>query len=142
MARPGGILATIVTRVTLLVDTRLSDAYMRRMTNVVHKSNRFNDWLTALADEKARGAIAARIVRIEAGLMGDVKALGQGLSEMRVDVGPGYRVYMTQQGRQVIVLLCGGDKSSQVRDIKAARDMVSALEADKKKVKGKAAKKK
>ena len=73
--------------------------------------------------------------------MGDVKALGQGLSEMRVDVGPGYRVYMTQQGRQLIVLLCGGDKSSQTRDIKAARDMVSALEADKK-MKGKAAKKK
>ena len=60
---------------------------MRRMTNVVRKSKRFNDWLTALADERARGAIAARIVRIEAGLMGDVKALGQGLSEMRVDVG-------------------------------------------------------
>lgn len=73
MARPGAALASIATRVTLLVDAPIGDAYMRRMTNVVHKSKRFNDWLTALADEKTRGAIAARIVRIEAGLMGDVK---------------------------------------------------------------------
>ena len=79
----------------------------------------------------AKGAITARIGRIEGGLMGDVKALGQGLSEMRVDVGPGYRVYMTQQGKQVILLLCGGDKASQKRDIKSARSMVEVLEAEK-----------
>jgi putative addiction module killer protein len=64
--------------------------------------------------------------------MGDVKLLGQGLSEMRVDVGPGYRVYMTQEGRAFILLLCGGDKSTQRRDIKAARAMIGMLAAERK----------
>jgi putative addiction module killer protein len=64
--------------------------------------------------------------------MGDVESLGQGLSEMRVDVGPGYRVYMTRQGKAVILLLCGGDKSTQRRDIKAARAMIGVLAAAKK----------
>ena len=102
------------------------------MTNAVLRTAAFNSWLSALPNESAKGAITARIVRVEGGLMGDVKSLGQGLSEMRVNVGPGYRVYMTQQGKAVILLLCGGDKSTQRRDIKAARAMIGALAAEKK----------
>ena len=126
---------------TLLVDSRQGDVYKRHMPITVRKTAVFNQWLSALPDETGTGAITARIARIEGGLMGDVRSLGQGLSEIRVKVGPGYRVYMTQHGKAVILLLCGGDKSTQRRDIKVARAMISVLAAEKK-AKGKSAKKK
>jgi len=65
--------------------------------------------------------IQVRIDRMAEGNFGDVKAIGEGISEARIDYGPGYRVYFMQQGRQLVILLCGGDKSSQSRDIKQAR---------------------
>ena len=74
-----------------------------------------------LADNRARMRIQVRIDRMAEGQFGDVKAIGEGLSEIRIDYGPGYRVYFMQQGRQLVILLCGGDKSSQTRDIKIAR---------------------
>ncbi len=74
-----------------------------------------------LADNRARMRIQVRIDRMAEGQFGDVKAIGEGLSEIRIDYGPGYRVYFMQQGRQLVILLCGGDKSSQTRDIKQAR---------------------
>lgn len=74
-----------------------------------------------LADSRARMRIQVRIDRMAEGNFGDVKAIGEGISEARIDYGPGYRVYFMQQGRQLVILLCGGDKSGQSRDIKQAR---------------------
>lgn len=87
----------------------------------------FKEWRQGLRDQKAGAIIDARIIRVRAGLLGDVKSVGDGVSELRVDHGPGYRVYFTRRGGQLIILLCGGDKSSQARDIKAAQGMAATL---------------
>jgi putative addiction module killer protein len=88
----------------------------------------FSAWLSKLRDGRAKAKIAARIDRLALGNPGDVKPVGHGVSEMRVDHGPGYRVYFVRRARIVIVLLCGGDKSSQAGDIKTAMSMASQLE--------------
>ena len=82
---------------------------------------RFTTWLASLRDRQAKARIAGRIQRLAHGLAGDVEPVGEGVSELRVHQGPGYRVYFCLRGSQLIVLLCGGDKSSQARDIKAAK---------------------
>ena len=87
----------------------------------------FVAWLEALADVMARSRITKRIARFELGLFGDAKSVGGGVSEMRVDHGPGYRVYFTRRGVEVVILLCGGDKGSQARDIARAQSMVLEL---------------
>ena len=87
----------------------------------------FVTWHQSLADERARDKIRARIGRLERGLFGDSKSVGDGVSEMRVDYGPGYRLYYTRRGRTVVILLSGGDKASQARDIKLARVLVHKL---------------
>lgn len=84
-------------------------------------SSTFDAWLGNLRDEKGRGRILARIGRVAAGNFGDIKPIGEGLSEMRIDVGPGYRIYFMQKGQAMVILLCGGDKSSQKTDIKEAK---------------------
>lgn len=71
--------------------------------------------------------IIVRIRRIELGNLGDVKAVGDGISELRIDHGPGYRLYCVQQGSEMVILLCGGDKSSQIRDIAKARQVAKEL---------------
>ena len=80
----------------------------------------FDIWFSGLRDRQARARIAARIDRLALGNPGDVKPVGSGVSEMRIDYGPGYRVYFTRRGPIVIVLLCGGDKRTQAADIKRA----------------------
>jgi putative addiction module killer protein len=85
-------------------------------------------WFRSLRDMTAKGRIVARIERVQLGNLGDVKSLGEGLHELRMDFGPGYRVYFTRRGEQIILLLCGGDKSSQQRDIARARQLASELE--------------
>lgn len=87
----------------------------------------FAGWFGSLRDAKAKSKIAGRIARIELGLMGDVKSVGNGVSEVRVDFGPGYRLYYTQRGEHVIILLVGGDKSSQRRDIAKAKEMAAQI---------------
>ncbi len=87
----------------------------------------FVAWLDALADERARVKIRARIGRLERGLFGDAKSVGDGASEMRVDYGPGYRLYYTRRGRTIVILLCGGEKGSQARDIKLARELMRTM---------------
>ena len=84
-------------------------------------SQTFDRWLDSLRDVRAQVRIAARITRLEAGNPGDVKPIGNGLSEMRIDYGPGYRVYFMQRGHLVVVLLCGGDKATQQADITKAK---------------------
>lgn len=93
----------------------------------VRQTRLFADWLAALRDVKARLRIAARIVRLEGGNPGDVKPVGEGVSEMRIAYGPGYRVYFVQQGKTVVVLLCGGDKGTQAADIAKAKAMTKEL---------------
>ncbi|CDN56726.1 Addiction module killer protein [Neorhizobium galegae bv. officinalis bv. officinalis str. HAMBI 1141] len=81
----------------------------------------FLKWRTRLKDERARALIASRLDRLAFGHAGDVAPVGEGVSELRIHHGPGYRVYFQQRGDILIVLLCGGDKSSQAKDIKAAK---------------------
>ena len=80
----------------------------------------FDDWLTQLADTRAQAKIAARINRLAAGNFGDCKPLRHGLYELRIDWGPGYRVYYAMVGRELVLLLCGGDKRKQAADIERA----------------------
>ncbi len=93
----------------------------------VRQTTVFRDWLEGLRDRRAQERIAQRIVRLQAGLLGDAKFFN-GIGELRVDHGPGYRVYFVQRGAVVIVLLCGGDKGSQSRDIRRAKALASELE--------------
>ena len=88
----------------------------------------FDGWLRALKDEGAKARIARRIERLAQGNPGDVKPVGSGVSELRIDYGPGYRVYFADRGKVLIVLLCGGDKRTQDRDIKRAIKMAAELE--------------
>jgi putative addiction module killer protein len=81
----------------------------------------FSDWLDNLRDRKARGIIRARLNRVQLGNLGDCKSVGDGVFELRVAFGPGYRVYFGQEGEWLVVLLCGGDKTSQDKDIERAK---------------------
>ncbi|AIK40844.1 MULTISPECIES: type II toxin-antitoxin system RelE/ParE family toxin [Brucella] len=83
----------------------------------------FSRWIGALRDRQARARIQARMRRLSLGNPGDVKPVGEGISEMRIDHGPGYRVYFMRRGPVIVVLLCGGDKGSQSRDIALAKDI-------------------
>jgi len=87
----------------------------------------FNQWLTKLRDKRALAKIKARIRRAELGNLGDVKPVGGGVSEMRVFVGKGYRLYFIERGLEIIVLLCGGDKSSQQKDIDRAKHIAQEI---------------
>ena len=94
----------------------------------LRQSDEFTDWLDGLADRHAQIRITARLVRAADGNLGDHKALGGNLSEMKLSYGPGYRLYYTKRGVAIILLLCGGDKGSQQRDIARARKMLEALD--------------
>jgi putative addiction module killer protein len=91
------------------------------------KTDVFAQWLDELRDIRARARVQARIERLAAGNPGDVKPVGEGVSEMRIDYGPGYRVYFTRRGNEVVILLAGGDKSSQDTDIKTAQGLARNL---------------
>ena len=90
----------------------------------------FQQWLDELKNVRAQVRIAARIRQAEAGNLGDWKTVGGEVSEMRVDTGPGYRLYFTRRGSIVIIMLAGGNKSTQSRDIKRAQKMLTQLEID------------
>jgi putative addiction module killer protein len=96
----------------------------------VRQTRAFRTWFGKLRDLRAQAHIVRRIERAQAGNLGDVKALGDGLSEMRIHQGAGYRLYLTQRGEQLVILLCGGDKSSQAADIRKARAMAKELDDD------------
>ena len=88
----------------------------------------FARWLDGLPDVRARARVLARIERLVAGNPGDVAPVGEGVSELRIDYGPGYRVYFKKRGRRLIILLAGGDKSTQGKDIRAALRLARGLE--------------
>jgi putative addiction module killer protein len=95
---------------------------------VVRQTETFSEWLQDLRDRKAAAKIAARLARLELGNFGDAEPVGEGISELRIHFGPGYRVYVVRRGEVLVVVLCGGDKSSQERDIKRAKEMARELE--------------
>ena len=93
----------------------------------VRETGVFVTWLSGLRDRRAIARINIRIRRLEMGNPGDAKSVGDGVYEMRVDYGPGYRVYYVHLGKAVVILLCGGDKSTQDHDIKAAKSIANQL---------------
>lgn len=93
----------------------------------VRQTEVFSKWFRGLRDRLARVRIQARVDRMQAGNAGDVKPVGEGVSEMRINYGPGYRVYFTHRGSELIILLAGGDKSSQADDIRKAIKMAKEL---------------
>ena len=92
----------------------------------IRQTEEFRDWLRRLRDEKAKARIVARIRRLELENLGDTRSLGGGLAEMRIDYGPGHRLYFVRQGIAVL-LLCGGDKKGQQRDITRARALMKEV---------------
>ena len=96
----------------------------------VRLTSEFESWLDGLRDKKAQVRIAARLRQAETGNLGDWKSVGTGVSEMRVNFGPGYRLYFTRKGRVLIVMLAGEDKSSQATDIRRAQRIVKQLESE------------
>lgn len=96
----------------------------------VKRTGRFQRWLDRLKDRRARGVILERINRVAAGNFGHTRALGGGLSELKIDFGPGYRLYYTRRGDRLVWLLCGGDKSSQSADIALAHAIIARLTGD------------
>ena len=94
----------------------------------IRKTDVFAEWIDNLRDIRARARIQARIERLTMGNAGDVKPVGAGVSELRIHYGPGYRVYFMQRGRELIILLAGGDKRTQAKDIKTALYLARGLE--------------
>jgi putative addiction module killer protein len=93
----------------------------------IRKTDEFSNWLDGLRDLRARARIQVRIERLALGNPGDAQPVGEGVSELRIHFGPGYRVYYKQRGRELVVLLAGGDKSSQAKDIKTALRLAQNL---------------
>ena len=93
----------------------------------IEETENFKNWIRNLKDRIAPAIINARIRRISAGNFGDVRPVGDSVSELRIDYGPGYRVYFTRREQKIVILLCGGDKSTQDRDIDAAKRIAHNL---------------
>jgi putative addiction module killer protein len=107
-----------------MVDMGHGVNYGIQMIEII-KSSTFDQWLKKLRDPQAKARIQMRIRRLGLGNPGDVRPIGEGLSEMRIDYGPGYRVYYLQQGAVLVVLLCGGDKRTQQTDIARAKSLAA-----------------
>lgn len=95
--------------------------------NVIYTTETFDTWFNALRDKMAQKRVQARIKRAELGNFGDCQPIGEGVSEMRIHYGPGYRLYFMQQGIEMVVLLAGGDKSTQQADIRLALELARQL---------------
>lgn len=96
----------------------------------IKETQTYRKWERKLKDSRARATIAARVFRLANGLPGDVSPVGQGISELRIHYGPGYRVYFQQQGNEILLLLCGGDKSTQSKDIAVAKQLAKQWRKD------------
>jgi putative addiction module killer protein len=94
----------------------------------VERTSEYEAWYRSILDRVVRGRITMRIERVQLGNFGDAKSLGDGVHELRLTFGPGYRIYFMQRRERIILLLCGGDKGSQARDIARAKRMASELE--------------
>jgi putative addiction module killer protein len=96
--------------------------------NSIRPLPEFTVWFEGLKDKTVRIAVAARIDRLESGLIGDVQSVGDGVSELRIHLGPGWRVYFTRRGMQIVILLFGGSKRTQERDIKRAKALAALID--------------
>jgi putative addiction module killer protein len=96
----------------------------------VRQTETFRKWERRLKDQRVKAIIASRLLRLTSGLAGDVAPVGEGVSELRIHYGPGYRVYFQRRGTDIILLLCGGDKASQPRDIETAIRLAAAWRGD------------
>jgi putative addiction module killer protein len=94
----------------------------------IRETETFSTWMAGLRDSAARARIAVRIRRLAFGNPGDVRPVGEGISELRIHCGPGYRVYYAQRGSMLLILLCGGDKSTQEKDIETAKKLAKEAE--------------
>jgi putative addiction module killer protein len=94
----------------------------------IKQTETFKKWRMQLKDARALGLIASRLDRLNFGHVGDAEAVGDGVNELRIHYGPGYRIYFQQRGKTIIILLCGGDKSTQAKDIRAAKRLASELD--------------
>jgi putative addiction module killer protein len=97
------------------------------MNYEIHTTEVFDKWTAKLKDRQAAMAIALRLARVASGNFGDTKVIGDGVSELRIFVGPGYRIYYTIHNNEIVILLCGGDKSTQQNDIKQAKELAKNL---------------
>ena len=93
----------------------------------VERTVEFESWLDGLRDRRAKEKIATRLVRVESGLLGDWKPVGDGVSELRIDYGPGYRLYYTIRGQVIVILLCGSDKHGQGRAVVLAKGLAKSI---------------
>jgi putative addiction module killer protein len=107
----------------------LNIAYIYNVSKI-RRSSVYKKWIKILRDSRAKSRIYARIDRLANGNPGDVKPVGEGISEMRIDYGPGYRVYYKDTGKEIIILLCGGDKSTQQANIATAKKIAANYEED------------
>jgi putative addiction module killer protein len=103
---------------------------MAAVTITIRQTEEYRRWFARLRDEAAKARILARLRRVSAGNLGEAKSVGGGVSELRIDHGPGYRIYFTRRSDQLVLLLTGGDKSRQRADIERAQRLAAALEAD------------
>lgn len=94
----------------------------------IRETDVYREWFDSLKDQQAKARIDVRIRRVSLGNFGDTRPVGQGISELRIDYGPGYRVYFLQRGIILVILLCGGDKSTQSKDIRRAKALARTLE--------------
>ncbi|MGD1073818.1 MAG: type II toxin-antitoxin system RelE/ParE family toxin [Bryobacteraceae bacterium] len=101
------------------------DEYLLRYYVSADGKRPFEEWLRTLPDRNAAARVQVRLERLGLGNFGDARSPGKGLSELRIDVGPGYRVYFMVEGQSVVVLLCGGDKATQQKDIRRAREYLT-----------------
>jgi len=97
---------------------------------IVRETENFKNWIRNVKDRIAQSIIIARIRRISVGNFGDSKPVGDGIFELRIDYGPGFRVYFTQREQEIVILLCGGDKSTQSRDIETAKWIAKNIEGE------------
>lgn len=109
-----------------MVDTRRPVAYDLHLIEVC-ETKTFSEWLSGLRDARAKAEVARRVRRLALGNPGDVKPVGEGVSELRIHYGPGYRVYYVQRGSVLIILLCGGDKTGQAKDIAMALKLAKGV---------------
>ena len=108
------------------IDSRVSQLIQFAM-KTIYTTEIFDGWFDSLKDKQVARRIQARIDRAEEGNFGDHKSVGEGVSEMRIHHGPGFRVYFTQRGLEIVILLAGGDKSSQTKDIQTAQELARQL---------------